>query len=150
MNNQDRDRLLMDLSNHEQVVAVEIDGDDLVVRLTGEAIRVTTDAEFGRTVVWAVVRGVTGSASAAVAEAAARFNTEHLSRSTAVLCFFVQSSVLLMGKSIQKASMSADDVVREALDLVASLASARSFVEIALDHRVSGPAAMPEVPAMMA
>ena len=150
MKNQEWDRLLMDLSNHEKVAAVEIDGEDLVARMGGEAIRVTSDRDFGRTVLWAPVLGVRGDALAAASEAAARFNTEHCADSVTTAGFFVQKSVLLIGKSIQVEEMGAGDVVREALDLIDSLLAARSFVRSALDggDAEAGRPAMPDMPAV--
>lgn len=141
----------MGLSSHRQVNAVETDGPDLILHLRGEAVRVTSDRDHGRTVVWAPVMRVPGHALAAAAEAANRFNIKHCASAATTMGLFVEQGILLIGKSIESEEMDGITVVNEALDLIDSLAAARAFATLALesvDRAEAAPAVMAEASAV--
>ena len=132
MENTSWDRLVEELSRHERIAAVEMNGPDLLLRAGGEVIRVTSDRDHGRTVVWAVVQQVPGGAMAVAAKAALDFNVTCCASIPTTMGLFVEKSVLLLGRSIELAEPGAEEVVSQAFALVGLLEKARAFVDAAL------------------
>ena len=137
MQNRDWDRLIADLANHEEVAAVEVDGDDLVMRVRGGAIRISADRDHGRTVIWAPVSQVPNEAVEDVSAVAQDYNMEYCANSITRMGLFAQKHMLLIGKSIENEEAIPGRIVEEALELLDMLAAARSFVEASLAKKVS-------------
>ncbi|PTW56636.1 hypothetical protein C8N35_11199 [Breoghania corrubedonensis] len=121
------------LAADPHVDAVVAEGDDLVLRMEGEILRLTQDTENGRTVCWADMRKLQPSEIAGGAAAARRYNATLQVDSGLTMGFFLKGNALVLGKSFDVREMPPAEAVGAARRVLDGLSPARALLDAVLE-----------------
>ncbi|MEI2384473.1 hypothetical protein [Breoghania sp. JC706] len=127
------DTLLAALAADPRVGAVVAEGDDLVLRMDGEILRLTQDTQNGRTVCWADIRILQPSEIAGGAAAARRYNATVQLESGLTMGFFLKGNALVLGKSLDVPEMAPGEAAGVAHRVCDGLRPARALLDAVLE-----------------
>ncbi|MEO9527228.1 hypothetical protein [Roseibium sp.] len=134
MGNYLTDTLLPALADDTRIEAIAADADDLVLQIGGDLLRMTQDAEHGRTVFWTDVRILKPGEIGGGAATARRYNDTRQTRTGLTMGFHLKGNALILGRSVDERDPDPERTVALALAMRDGLADARTLLDKVLEE----------------